>query len=289
MTNSFGILGGVHLICGDTEGASRAFQSANRSTVVLSTGVATGVLTGGVGAIPAAIAAGTTYDTMDSIVSDKPKGVIAAVVQVAEKPNAGNIFDATAMIASDGLSGYSGAKLGQQIAAKVKLNSLEGARNAKLSEANIKVQQKVDAQIELSNLETARVAKAELLTDTLGDGKGGLNTAQTLELSNEINSLTQRIDNIQTTQIEFTKGGEMVRMEVPGRIDVLNSEISALANEAQALNQNIAAIKPQAGGVVIEAPNLAALSEEEKTKQTSYTSTGQQQHERRSETESGKN
>ncbi|KAH9409202.1 hypothetical protein TYRP_023706 [Tyrophagus putrescentiae] len=94
---------GVHLICGDTEGASRAFQSATRSTVVMGTGVATGVLTGGIGAFPAAIAVGTTYDTVDTIISDRPKGVIAAVDQVAKNPNAGNIFDATAMIAGDGL------------------------------------------------------------------------------------------------------------------------------------------------------------------------------------------
>ena len=272
------LVGGVHLICGDTEGASRAFQSATRSTVVMSTGVATGVLTGGIGAIPAVIVAGTTYDAVDTIISDRPKGVIAAVDQVAKNPNAGNIFDATAMIAGDGLSGYTGAKLGKQIAAKVKLNNLESARNAKINEASIKVQQKVDTQVELGNLEAARVAKAELLTDSLGEGKGGMTGGQALELSNEINSITQKIDNLQTTQIEFTKGGEMVKMEVPGRIDVLNGEISTLANEAQALNQNIAAIKPKASGVVIETPNYAVSGEGDKTKNPSSRNEDRQSH-----------
>ncbi|XP_012279076.1 uncharacterized protein LOC105698984 [Orussus abietinus] len=118
----------IHHAVGDPEGGNQAFNAATRSTVVISSGAAACIATGGIGAIPAGIAAGVGYDATASAISGEDQGYIAALKNAADNPSAGAFIDALAIPVGDGLAGYSGG----QIANKIQLNHLESLRAAKL-------------------------------------------------------------------------------------------------------------------------------------------------------------
>ena len=63
------------------------------------------------GAIPAAITSGATYDAASTLITDKPQGVIAAVRNFSNNPNAGTLIDALAVPVGDALVGYSGTNI----------------------------------------------------------------------------------------------------------------------------------------------------------------------------------
>ncbi|XP_017886517.1 uncharacterized protein LOC108628834 [Ceratina calcarata] len=120
----------VHHAVGDHEGGNQAFNAATRSTVVVASGAAAGIATGGIGAIPAGIAAGVGYDATASAISGEDQGYIAAFKNAVDNPSAGAFIDAIAIPVGDGLAGYSGG----QIANKIHLNNLKALRAAKLEQ-----------------------------------------------------------------------------------------------------------------------------------------------------------
>ena len=88
----------------------------------------------GLAAIPAAAAAGASYDIVATAATGEAQGCIAAYEQAAKNPSAGTIFDAVAVPVGDGLAGYSGAKLGKQIGNRMELRGLQKTMKAKYTE-----------------------------------------------------------------------------------------------------------------------------------------------------------
>ncbi|KAG4068124.1 hypothetical protein HA402_001549 [Bradysia odoriphaga] len=158
------VKGVIHHAVGDHEGGNQALNAATRTTVVLGAGAAAAVATGGLAAIPAGIAAGSTYDTVDSVISDKPKGIVSAICNVKDNPNGGNFFDAGIAIVGDGMTGYAGGNIGTKIANNVKVGQLEAAQ----------------------------ASKVEQLTNGLGEMPSG----DAIKLGNEITSLGNEINAI---------------------------------------------------------------------------------------------
>ncbi|XP_003704352.1 uncharacterized protein LOC100879457 [Megachile rotundata] len=91
-----------HYLSGDRHAAKEAFNAANRSTVVV--GAAT--VTGGLGAIPAAMA----YDVGTSIVTGEPQGYVAATKNLVEDPSLSTVMDAGLLTVGDVVAGSAGAK-----------------------------------------------------------------------------------------------------------------------------------------------------------------------------------
>lgn len=120
----------VHHIVGDHEGGNQALNAATRSTVVVASGAAAAVATGGIGAVPAGIAAGLAYDASASAITGEEQGYLAALKNVAENPSAGAFIDAIAIPVGDGLAGYSGGRMANEI----QLNHLENVRATKLDQ-----------------------------------------------------------------------------------------------------------------------------------------------------------
>lgn len=126
----------IHHAVGDSEGGNQALNAASRTTVVLTSGAVAGIASGGLGAIPAGIAAGSVYDFGHSAISNSPKGIVATIDNAIKNPSAGSIFDASAALVGDGLAGYSGGQMGAKIGNQIKLNRLEAARNVKMEQVN---------------------------------------------------------------------------------------------------------------------------------------------------------
>ncbi|XP_037042740.1 uncharacterized protein LOC119079050 [Bradysia coprophila] len=191
------VKGVIHHAVGDHEGGNQALNAATRTTVVLGAGAAAAVATGGLAAIPAGIAAGSTYDTVDSVISDKPKGIISAIRNVKDNPNGGTFFDAGIAIVGDGMTGYAGGNIGTKIANNVKVGQLEAAQ----------------------------ASKVEQLTNGLGEMPSG----DAIKLGNEITSLGNEINaiknqgvpqhfyDVKTKQhVIETSGGQVNVAPVPG-------------------------------------------------------------------------
>ncbi|XP_014214078.1 uncharacterized protein LOC106643444 [Copidosoma floridanum] len=157
------VKGAIHHAVGDHEGGNQALNAATRTTVVVASGAAAAVATGGIGAIPAGITAGITYDAAATVITDEEQGSIAALKNAVENPSAGSIFDAVAVPVGDGIAGYSGG----QIAKKITINRLESARAVKLQEL-----------------------------DAVYDGKSGGNSGTAVKLGREINSMTSEINTM---------------------------------------------------------------------------------------------
>ncbi|KAE9547603.1 hypothetical protein FO519_009185 [Halicephalobus sp. NKZ332] len=123
------VKGTIHYVAGDTEGGDKAMKSASRTTGVVAGGVGGFFVGGPVGAVAGGIAGGAAMDgittVVDSAVHDeyRPAGYIAAVENIIENPNAGDIFDTVAMPVFDGLTGYTAGQVANKIAAKANLNS----------------------------------------------------------------------------------------------------------------------------------------------------------------------
>lgn len=132
----------------------------------------------GLAAIPAGIAAGASYDLVDTAISDKPKGLVATVENVVKNPNGGNVFDAVASVAADGLAGYSGGKMGNKIANQVKINGLE----AKLEAANNQL-------------------NAGLFPEDAGASP--MTTGEALQLGKQITSLVNEINSLKQTAPQY--------------------------------------------------------------------------------------
>lgn len=125
---------------------------------------------------------------VDTAISDKPKGTLAAVKNVIDNPNGGNFFDAAAAYAFDGLAGYSGGQIGSKLATQSKLSSLE----------------------------SMRAAKTEQLNNAMFS-KNGANSGNIVSLGNEINALTSQINQIQygTPQYWYDPKIKQVVSEIP--------------------------------------------------------------------------
>lgn len=109
--------GAIHYVCGDKEGGDKAMMSATRTTSVMGAGAAGFLVGGPVGAIAGGVAGGAAFDTtvtvVDSVVNDeyRPSGYYAAIGNIVDNPNAGDIFDTCFIPVGDGLAGYSGGRL----------------------------------------------------------------------------------------------------------------------------------------------------------------------------------
>ncbi|XP_076285160.1 uncharacterized protein LOC143211397 isoform X2 [Lasioglossum baleicum] len=113
------VKGVLHHAVGDHKGGNQALNAATRSTVVATSGVAARIISGGIGAIPAAIAAGAIYDVAASSISREAQGIVAAFINAVDNPSAGGIFDLVAIPVGDGLAGYSGGKIGDEMKPKI--------------------------------------------------------------------------------------------------------------------------------------------------------------------------
>lgn len=92
----------AHHMCGDPRAGNEAFMAATRSTAV----IGAAAVTGGVGVIPVAMA----YDTIESIVTNEPRGYVLVTKNLVDNPSASSVLDATLTVAGDVASGYTGAK-----------------------------------------------------------------------------------------------------------------------------------------------------------------------------------
>ena len=151
------------------------------------------------GGIPAGIGAGLAYDTVDTIKSEKPKGLYAAVQNICDNPSAGTIFDATAGIVGDGLTGYAGGNIAESAVNNYKINNLEAARAAKTEQLN-----------------------AGLFAEEAGSGGGGgggasMSSGQLASLGDQINVLTSQIDalKVNTPQYFWDPKTKQVVVEYP--------------------------------------------------------------------------
>ena len=165
-------VGGIHHAFGDHEGGNRALKAATRTTVVLASGAAAGIASGGLAAIPAGIAAGSTYDLVETGITKKPAGIVAVVDNAVKNPSAGTIFDVAVAYAGDGLAGYSGGQIGNKLVTMQQLSKLEHARAMKMEQLN-----------------------NGMFSDGASGG-GGMSTGQAIQLGSEINSLTSQINTI---------------------------------------------------------------------------------------------
>lgn len=83
--------GALHYSVNEKEEAREAFESANRATMIWTSGLFAGP------AAPAAmVASALGYDALDSLVRGKRRGLIATVKNAIELPDAGSIVDAVA-------------------------------------------------------------------------------------------------------------------------------------------------------------------------------------------------
>ena len=96
-------------------------NAATRTTVVLGTGVVAGVtiedLPKILAGIPIGIAAGATYDAINTVIDGQAAGIYAVIKYIMNYPSVGIIFDAFLVPIGDGLGGYVGVKAGKQIKA----------------------------------------------------------------------------------------------------------------------------------------------------------------------------
>ncbi|XP_037052470.1 uncharacterized protein LOC119086000 [Bradysia coprophila] len=107
--------GGIHYLVGDKEGGHRAMKSATRTTGVMAGGVGGFFLGGPPGAIAGGIYGGVVTDAGTTIVTKEKSGYIAALENVIENPNPGDIFDLCLMPVADGLAGHSAGSLASKL------------------------------------------------------------------------------------------------------------------------------------------------------------------------------
>ncbi len=111
------VKGVVHYACGDKDGGDNAMKSASRTVGVIGGGAVGGLLGGPVGAVAGGISGGALLDGIttgvDSAVHDeyRPSGQVAAVTNMIKgEATVGDIFDSTAGLTFDGISGYGSGK-----------------------------------------------------------------------------------------------------------------------------------------------------------------------------------
>lgn len=176
----FFLSGVIHHIAGDHKSGNRAFKSATRTTVVIGTGAVAAAASGGIAAIPVGIAAGAVFDSTDSIIHHKPKGIIAAIDKMATEPNGGNVFDATMSIVGEGLTGYSEGRIETKMSNNLKSNNFKAS---------------IGDNLKLKQMETELAAKYQLLESNNHPG-GSLKTGQLLQLGEECQTLYAEIEQI---------------------------------------------------------------------------------------------
>ncbi|KAE9550796.1 hypothetical protein FO519_005986 [Halicephalobus sp. NKZ332] len=187
----------IHHAVGDHEGGNRALNAATRSSVVIGSGFAAGIVTGGLGGIPAGIAAGGAYDITHAIVTKKRQGWVAGVENVIENPSAGTIFDAAMIPVGDGMGGYAGGKMGSAIGKNMKISSLEAARDAK--------QAQIDSAI---------------------FGETDMTSGQMHTLGNEVNAMTSEIGNLRgNPQVPFDPKGNTAVASQPASSSTTTSVV----------------------------------------------------------------
>ena len=123
------VKGGIHYVCGDTEGGDKAMKSSSRTTGVIGGGVVGFVFGGPPGAAVGGAAGGLLVDGLttgiDSAVHEefRPAGTVAAIDTLVEgksKSVSGDIFDVVVGTVMDGMAGIAA---GEQVAriSKVKV------------------------------------------------------------------------------------------------------------------------------------------------------------------------
>ncbi|XP_060807074.1 uncharacterized protein LOC106140136 [Amyelois transitella] len=104
------VKGVVHYVVGDTEGGNKAMYQSSRTTAVLAGGVV-GCVAGPAGAVAGAMTAGIATDTVASIATDKPQGIIEGCdsigwdIATGRNP-IGSILSTTVQLGLDGVGGF---------------------------------------------------------------------------------------------------------------------------------------------------------------------------------------
>ncbi|CAI8035286.1 Glutathione amide reductase [Geodia barretti] len=124
------VKGGIHYVCGDTEGGDKAMKSSSRTAGVIGGGVVGFVVGGPPGAAVGGAAGGLLVDGLttgiDSAVHEefRPAGTVAAVNTLVEgksKSVSGDIFDVVVGTVMDGMTGIAaGEQVGRMSKVKVK-------------------------------------------------------------------------------------------------------------------------------------------------------------------------
>ena len=131
------VKGGIHYLCGDTDGGDKAMKSASRTTGVMGGGVVGFFVAGPPGAAAGGIAGGLAVDGLttgiDSAVHGfeyRPSGMVSQVTEIAKDPkNPGLYFDTLAMPVFDAMSGISAGKSVSKFANKIETKRLAYNRN----------------------------------------------------------------------------------------------------------------------------------------------------------------
>ena len=145
----------------------------------MGTGAVAAVTSGGIAAIPVGIAAGAVFDSTDSIIHHKPKGIVAAVDKIATEPNGGNVFDATMSIVGEGLTGYSEGRIETKMSNNLKSNNFKAS---------------VGDNLKLKQMEAEFATKSELFESNFHSDT--MKTGQLLELGEECKTLYAEIDKM---------------------------------------------------------------------------------------------
>ena len=147
------IKGGIHHMCGDTEGGNRALVSATRTTVVMGSGAAGFVVGGPMGAAAAGAGAGVAFDGMHTIAEgnkDGPHGVWS----LGEKSKSGDYFDAVVGILGDGFTGYAA---GTYVDQKLRADQIQSRQNIqKVTDAIADKNLEGSVWTEVTDLETGK-------------------------------------------------------------------------------------------------------------------------------------
>ncbi|XP_060804225.1 uncharacterized protein LOC106139693 [Amyelois transitella] len=103
------VKGVVHYAVGDTQGGNKAMYQSTRTTAVLAGG-AVGCVAGPAGAVAGAMSAGLATDTIASIATDKPQGIIEGCDNIGSDIAAGrnptcSILSTTVQLGLDGVGG----------------------------------------------------------------------------------------------------------------------------------------------------------------------------------------
>jgi hypothetical protein len=111
------VKGAIHYLCGDSEGAEKAFLAATRTTVVLATGACGSLVAGSVAAIVGGILAGALWNvTAYYQTNGKSKnGIVKIYYTLKNSPtNVLAYIEGVLEMASDAMSGYTGGKLAER-------------------------------------------------------------------------------------------------------------------------------------------------------------------------------
>lgn len=110
------IKGAIHYITGDTRAGNKSMYEASRSTAVVCGGAA-GALGGPLAMVAGAAAAGAATDTLSSLVTQKPQGLISSVSDIATDISSGkmpieSVGRAGLILIADTVGGVTGPSLG---------------------------------------------------------------------------------------------------------------------------------------------------------------------------------